>query len=120
MMRKNFGEELDRTLFPALQRCSLVTSQRVTASSSCRNELQPGGEPDVAAPSFAKLNAQLLLDKMRSADMIVRQIVSEDMDYMFALVSIRWTPTDELMPEKGLMLSSRAAARSDKSRSQRS
>ena len=44
---------------------------------------------DKADPiSYAKLNMQPILDKLRSSDMVVREVMSEDRKHMFALVSV--------------------------------
>ena len=42
----------------------------------------------VKEPSYAKLNMQPILDKLRSADMIVREVISLDKKKAYALVSV--------------------------------
>jgi len=42
----------------------------------------------VKEPSYAKLNMQPILDKLRSADMIVRDVISLDKQKAYALVSV--------------------------------
>ena len=48
--------------------------------------------------SYAEMNMQQLVDKLRSADMIVRESESTDRQCMYALISIRSASTQPARP----------------------
>lgn len=59
------------------------------------------------APSYAKMNMQPLVDKLRSADMIVREAIGNEQKYFYCLVSIsekRQKAVADVMGEGALRL----------------
>lgn len=72
-------------------------------SSSCAMVRREEGIP----PSYARMNMQPLVDKLRSADMIVRESFGNEQQHMYCLVSIsekRQKAVAEVMGDGALRL----------------
>jgi len=67
---------------------------------------EPAGGSNTRAPSMSQQIRQPIVDKLRAADLLVREVMSRDKDEMFVLISAsekRQKQVAEIMGEKGLL-----------------